>query len=69
MCDCAICTRSKAFQKHIELVPAESKKFFEAIYDVLLETESSLEYRNALVDGSWPDADTVIATIRSRKPK
>lgn len=48
-------------------VPEESKAFFTEIEEMLFNTKEDLSYATAIIDGSWPTADEVIAF--KRKPK
>lgn len=66
-CVCKICVRGKEFQEKLALIPEEHRKYFEEIYDQLNDVENSLDHANAIIDGSWPDADSIIMHTRFKK--
>lgn len=68
-CNCEVCMRSEKFTKLTEDMSDTHKAVFWELYDILLHSELDLGYYKSLVDGSWPDADTVIHRVRNRKEK
>ena len=65
-CLCPVCEQSRAFRLHLRNVPTESRPFFQAIYDRLMEVEDDLCMANALVEGRLPNADGLIERRRAR---
>lgn len=66
-CDCQICIRSREFQEKVALIPEEHRKYFEELYDQLNDIEHSLNHANCIIDGSWPDADSIIMHSRFKR--
>jgi hypothetical protein len=65
-CQCEFCLWHDEFKRHIEPLPAEAKAFFHVMADVLLEAQQDAEYYKAIVQGTYPNADKLIADWRSR---
>ena len=68
MCDCDRCQYSREVKKMLDGLEPEKRKFFEIMYEGLLNTQSDLDYQNAIMDGSWPNAIPILqnALIRAR---
>ena len=45
----------------------DQRQFFEQMYESLIETQYDLDYYKAIVDGSWPMADEIIARKRRKE--
>lgn len=62
MCDCDLCKRHRKFEKFLKKYPfsQEDKKFLDKLYEDLNMTEFELDYREAILDGSWPQAKKIL---------
>ena len=65
-CACKLCQRNAEVEQRLAKLPASERDYWEGIYELLLHVEMDLNHHQALVDGSWPDADLVIQGIRER---
>ena len=43
-CQCRICKYHREFEKHLENVPEESKKFFEQLYEYFAMADDEKDY-------------------------
>jgi hypothetical protein len=66
MCHCPVCQDSARFQSELIKLPAERQGVFRDLYDNLLDKEMDLEYYRAVLDGSWPAADEIIAKFHDQ---
>lgn len=66
MCECALCKRNLAVVEQLKALPDSQRKFWEEMYDILLHTELDLDWNQAIVNGSWPDADRIIESRREQ---
>lgn len=66
MCDCRLCKRSREVRAALERIPEQEREFWSRLHEGLFETEADLEYYKAIVDGTWPNADEVIANHRKK---
>jgi hypothetical protein len=66
MCHCPVCQDSARFQSELIKLPAERQGVFRDLYDNLLEKEMDVEYHRAVLDGSWPAADEIIAKFHGQ---
>lgn len=64
--DCPICQRTRLFRQALERVPEQDKEFWDGIFDALFHADSDRDYWRSIVDGSWPNADDVIAKYRPK---
>jgi hypothetical protein len=60
VCGCQFCKDYKRFKEVLPLVPAEHQGWFEAIFDTLWNTAEDLEYKKAILDGSWPSSVKIL---------
>jgi len=67
VCACKLCIRSKEFQAALEKIPEQERKFWTNLYDDLNNVEQDRDYYKVVVDGSWPNADEVIAHHRAAR--
>ena len=65
-CDCGICKRQAEFVRRLELIPECEREYWEWIYSELESAEMDADWANAVIDGSWVDADEVIERARSK---
>lgn len=65
-CNCELCVRNRGISEEIERLPEANREYFRVLLDGLLETEADLDYYKAIVDGSWPDSDEIIARKRNK---
>lgn len=65
-CECKVCVQMRAMETNLATLNPEQRSFFEAIYDDLVHASDERDYYRALVDGSWPNADEVIAGSRAK---
>lgn len=66
MCDCHVCQRHRSVQAQLDQLPQPQRAFFESLLDTLDNVEMDRDYYRAILDGSWPDADRVLAGFRAR---
>ncbi len=59
-CDCQFCIDYKRFNIVLPLVPEEHREWFESIFDVLWNTQEELDYKNCILDGSWPQSVKIL---------
>jgi hypothetical protein len=60
VCDCQFCANYKRFQIVLPLVPEEHREWFESIFDTLWNMGEDLEYKEAILDGSWPSSVKIL---------
>lgn len=65
-CDCKLCVRNRLIDSQINLLPENQQAFFTDMFDLLLNTEMDLNHCEAIIDGSWPDSDEIIARKRDK---
>ena len=65
--DCPVCQRTRKFREALERVPEKDKEFWSDIFSTLFHAESDRDYYHAIVEGSWPNADEVIARHRAKQ--
>ena len=69
-CNCAQCQRSRRVSATLETGDMDAfRALIHELYTELMHTEMDLNYAQAVVDGSWPDAASVIRTTRARLKK
>lgn len=58
MCNCNICVRSKKFFGILDKYKfnTEDKAFMDDILSSLYNTKSTLDHKEAILDGSWPSS-------------
>lgn len=67
-CECFLCQRSRGFEEQLnKIADPEVKEYFIKLYDFLICVENDLDYANAIIDGSWPDADKIIEFKRKKR--
>lgn len=69
MCNCDVCKDISIFHTHLAQIPESEREYFDSLYERILELEMDNDYYRCLVDGTWPEADRVIATRRAREKK
>jgi hypothetical protein len=67
MCNCDLCTRNRKVTLEIERLPEDRQQFFKELFDYLNHVEMDLDYSQAIINGSWPEADGIIATAREKR--
>ncbi len=65
MCNCRVCTYGREVQEQLAKLPDEQRTFFEDMYDRLIGEEDQSNYYQAIVDGSWPQSEEILARYRS----
>lgn len=60
MCDCKVCKYGRLVEDNLADLPSPQKEFFEDMYERLCSTENDLDVCNAILDGSWPNADSIL---------
>lgn len=65
-CQCDLCKRNAEFTRHLSFVPEEQQKYFNDLYEYLLNTELDLEVWNAVQDGSWPCSKELVERIAQK---
>lgn len=66
-CECNVCKYSRKVRHQLEQLAPEQREFFEGMYDTLINIEFDRDYSDAVIDGSWPEADEVIAKRRAMR--
>jgi hypothetical protein len=66
MCNCRVCAESREIEAHITALPKEHREYFQGLYENYTMTCVDLNHANAIIDGSWPQADGVIAASRKK---
>lgn len=66
-CQCVICIRARRFMAALEAIPQAHHAMLHAMFGALEEAEYDRDHLRAVIDGSWPDADAVIAHHRKRR--
>jgi len=59
-CECKVCQNGRMFRHKVEQLPEEQRGFFESVYDDLMEKEMDLDYKRAILDGSWPQSVEIL---------
>lgn len=59
-------TQSELFFEKLHELPEDKRAFFENIYSLLTDIEMDRDFNNAIIDGSWPDADRIILRRRQK---
>lgn len=66
-CQCELCQYTRKFDEHAKSITSpEARQFFEDMFERLNCAESDAEIKQAVIDGSWPNADEVIAAARGK---
>lgn len=61
VCQCPLCARHRHVRSTIQSGTRDDLcKLINELTDQLLETECDLNYRTAILDGSWPSAVTLL---------
>lgn len=69
-CKCDVCKFSVRFHKWRSKLPKSALKFADELYERMTNFEDDADYYNAIIDGSWHDADGIIKRTRKlRKAK
>jgi hypothetical protein len=68
-CDCRVCVRSRAFDKHIENLDDDQRNFFIGLHETLLQAEFDLDVSKSVIDGSFSTADLWIKRAREKREK
>ena len=68
-CDCRVCVRSRAFDKHIENLDDDQRNFFIGLHETLLQAEFDLDVSKSVIDGSFSTADKWIEKAREKRVK
>lgn len=73
MCDCKICTEWREEQKRREELgfhswPKEAQKLIKELDDIICQLEDDIDYKDCIIDGSWPTADEIIKNKRQNTP-
>ena len=54
------------FRHKVEQLPEEQRGFFESLYEDLMEKEMDLDYKRAILDGSWPQSVEILEKALAR---
>jgi len=66
MCECEVCKYGRLVEENLMSLPATQKAFFEDMYDRLCNTENDLHVCNAILNGSWPSAKSILINAMSK---
>lgn len=61
--------RNSAFRNLCKRLRVQDEEFVKSLMDEVAAAEADACYYRSIVDGSWPDADEIIAHIRSKVKK
>lgn len=71
-CNCKFCQRNTQFSKHLALIKeaglTESVEFIKSLYSHLNCVEMDNNVNEAIINGSWPSANQIIAVKRQKSP-
>lgn len=65
-CECKVCQNGRMFRHKVEQLPEEQRGFFESLYEDLMEKEMDLDYKRAILDGSWPQSVEILEKALAR---
>jgi hypothetical protein len=65
-CQCKVCQNGRMFRHKVEQLPEEQRGFFESLYEDLIEKEMDLDYKRAILDGSWPQSVEILEKALAR---
>lgn len=69
-CTCKLCIESHHFFDVISTLPnPEDRKWMEALYEKINYERFDANYNEAIIDGSWPNADDIIEQQRKNNKK
>lgn len=63
-CQCEVCKFYKEFSDRLDALPIEHQEFFTKMYDDMVHLQSRFNHQRAIIDGSWPNADSIIKKKR-----
>jgi hypothetical protein len=66
MCNCQVCQDTRHFRTELKQLPAEHQSIFEGLYDNLLHVEMDRDYYHAILEGSWPSAQEILARFHGQ---
>lgn len=66
-CQCHLCIRTRNFLAALETIPEQHHRLLHAMHGALEDAEFERDHARAVIEGSYPDADTVIAYHRKRR--
>lgn len=64
MCSCNACMEYSKFIRNMDLVPHEVRPYFENLYEKMVVAQHDSDYYKAIVKGTWPNSDDIIASHR-----
>jgi hypothetical protein len=67
MCDCLVCSKAREFEAVAQACPVEHQGFLREVFESWMQANDDLAYAHAVIDGSWPSADEVIAHRRQAR--
>ena len=70
-CGCKFCSEGRAVEQHkikigFDSFPEEAKKLINELEEKVFYLEDDLNYKDAIINGSWPSADDIIKSQRER---
>lgn len=63
-CECDECKYGDEVSKHLDNLSKEDRIFFNDLYGKYIHESDDCGYYKAIVTGTWPDADEIIAHQR-----
>lgn len=66
-CTCRVCERHRSIVAHLANIPETERPFFEDLVSELEHAEMDRDHLQAILDGSWPNAEEVLAGYRLRR--
>ena len=65
-CQCEFCKYHEIFKGKIKSLSEEDRDFFNALLDSYIELHEENEFNISVLNGTYPDADKLIARQRSK---
>lgn len=67
MCDCPNCLDSREFDVRLAELPEHQRAYFAEQRENFALQGADLNHANAVIEGSWPSADEIIAGSRAAR--
>ena len=67
LCECPRCLDSREFAARLAELPEHQRAYFAAQRENYALQGADLDHANAVIEGSWPSADDIIAGSRAAR--
>ena len=64
-CECDMCVYGREVQSQLSELTESQREFFEDMYDRLMGESMDRNYYQAIVNGTWPSSEEILASYRS----